>query len=309
MIAGFCGESEEDHAASLDLLQRVGYDQAFLFAYSRREGTHAARHLEVHGCARLWAGACLRAGGWVFGLGRDARPARPPTHPPTRHPPTHAPPTHPHPPCPPTHSTHVRQDDVPEGVKGRRLRELIDAYRAALHARQGAEAGRRHLVLVEGRSRRSPMALTGRTDTFKRVVFEDEAVPATYRPVLPEAHRRGAPLGAWEARGGGGMGSSGRSSSTGGDVADPALSPLVRLAPGDYVAVEVTGGGSTLRARALARTTLSDFVAAHGSAAPLEYFGAREAGGGGGGADDAEEQVGGGGAAHQQQQQQRAAAS
>ena len=27
MIAGFCGETEEDHAASLDLLQQVGYEQ------------------------------------------------------------------------------------------------------------------------------------------------------------------------------------------------------------------------------------------------------------------------------------------
>ena len=50
MIAGFCGESEEDHAASVALLERTGYDQAFLFAYSRREKTHAARHYE----ARAW---------------------------------------------------------------------------------------------------------------------------------------------------------------------------------------------------------------------------------------------------------------
>lgn len=27
MIAGFCGETEEDHAASLDLLHQVGYEQ------------------------------------------------------------------------------------------------------------------------------------------------------------------------------------------------------------------------------------------------------------------------------------------
>jgi hypothetical protein len=36
--------------------------------------------------------------------------------------------------------------------------------------------------------------------------------------------------------------------------------------------VEVTSAGSTLRARALARTTLQGFVAAHGSAVPQEYF-------------------------------------
>lgn len=45
MIAGFCGETEEDHQQTLSLLREVEYDQAFLYAYSRREKTHAARHL------------------------------------------------------------------------------------------------------------------------------------------------------------------------------------------------------------------------------------------------------------------------
>lgn len=43
----------------------------------------------------------------------------------------------------------------------------------------------------------------------------------------------------------------------------------MRLQPGDYVAVEVTKAGGTLRGRPLARTTLREFVAVHGSAAPL----------------------------------------
>lgn len=47
------------------------------------------------------------------------------------------------------------QDDVPEDVKQRRLAEIIATYRHVLHARQEGEVGRRHLVLVEGRSRRS----------------------------------------------------------------------------------------------------------------------------------------------------------
>jgi len=46
MIAGFCGETEEEHAASVDLLQRTQYDTAFLFAYSVREKTHAHRRLD-----------------------------------------------------------------------------------------------------------------------------------------------------------------------------------------------------------------------------------------------------------------------
>lgn len=52
MIVGFCGEREEDHAASLGLMRAVGYDQAFLFAYSMRDKTHAARHYQVRPPAR-----------------------------------------------------------------------------------------------------------------------------------------------------------------------------------------------------------------------------------------------------------------
>ena len=47
------------------------------------------------------------------------------------------------------------QDDVPEELKQRRLAELIAVYRQQLHLRSAAEVGRRHLVLVEGPSRRS----------------------------------------------------------------------------------------------------------------------------------------------------------
>eukprot|EP00161_Ancyromonas_sigmoides_P024151 TRINITY_DN773_c0_g1_i5.p1 TRINITY_DN773_c0_g1~~TRINITY_DN773_c0_g1_i5.p1 ORF type:complete len:283 (-),score=10.64 TRINITY_DN773_c0_g1_i5:8-766(-) len=42
-IAGFCGETEENHERSVDLIEKVGYDQAFLFAYSLRERTKAHR--------------------------------------------------------------------------------------------------------------------------------------------------------------------------------------------------------------------------------------------------------------------------
>ncbi|DBA70565.1 TPA: hypothetical protein ACH3X2_011957 [Trebouxia sp. C0005] len=45
VITGFCGETEEEHKDTLDLMQRTQYDQAFMFAYSEREKTHAARHL------------------------------------------------------------------------------------------------------------------------------------------------------------------------------------------------------------------------------------------------------------------------
>ncbi|KAK2077236.1 hypothetical protein QBZ16_004870 [Prototheca wickerhamii] len=45
MISGFCGETERDHAASVDLMRRHAFEAAFMFAYSDRERTYAARHL------------------------------------------------------------------------------------------------------------------------------------------------------------------------------------------------------------------------------------------------------------------------
>ena len=45
VIAGFCGETLEDHQATLDLFRRVCYDYAFMFKYSEREGTYASRHM------------------------------------------------------------------------------------------------------------------------------------------------------------------------------------------------------------------------------------------------------------------------
>ena len=46
IISGFCGETEEDHADTVSLMKAVGYEQAFMFAYSERDGTSAARHQE-----------------------------------------------------------------------------------------------------------------------------------------------------------------------------------------------------------------------------------------------------------------------
>ena len=43
VIAGFCSETEEDHADTLSLFEAVGFDAAFMFQYSERPGTLAAR--------------------------------------------------------------------------------------------------------------------------------------------------------------------------------------------------------------------------------------------------------------------------
>ena len=42
IIVGFPGETEEDFAATLDLIRKVGYMQLFTFIYSKRTGTKAA---------------------------------------------------------------------------------------------------------------------------------------------------------------------------------------------------------------------------------------------------------------------------
>ncbi|KAI8112312.1 hypothetical protein M9434_003635 [Picochlorum sp. BPE23] len=169
MIAGFCGETEEDHQASVDLMRSIKYDLGFLFAYSRRDKTHAAKKYI---------------------------------------------------------------DDVPEDVKKQRLQELIFAYRQGLSDLAADEVGRRHIVLVEGPARKSENQLTGRTDTFKRVVFSDIKVPSSYLN----------------------------------GSAEP-----VSLEAGDYVAVQIVGGGTgaTLKGTPLGRTTIQEFTALHGTTVPL----------------------------------------
>ena len=43
VIAGFCGETEQDHADTLSLMEKVVFDSAFMFAYSERPGTLASK--------------------------------------------------------------------------------------------------------------------------------------------------------------------------------------------------------------------------------------------------------------------------
>lgn len=46
IIAGFCGETEEEHAETLSLMKEADFDFAYMFKYSERPGTSAARHLK-----------------------------------------------------------------------------------------------------------------------------------------------------------------------------------------------------------------------------------------------------------------------
>jgi hypothetical protein len=42
-ISGFCNETEDEHDDTVSLLRQVQFDQAYMFAYSMREKTHAHR--------------------------------------------------------------------------------------------------------------------------------------------------------------------------------------------------------------------------------------------------------------------------
>ena len=45
IFCGFSSETEEDHWETLSLMREVGFDSAFMFKYSERPGTYAAKHL------------------------------------------------------------------------------------------------------------------------------------------------------------------------------------------------------------------------------------------------------------------------
>jgi tRNA-2-methylthio-N6-dimethylallyladenosine synthase len=46
MIVGFCGETEQDHKDTLELMEYVKYDFGFMFAYSERPGTLAGKKMD-----------------------------------------------------------------------------------------------------------------------------------------------------------------------------------------------------------------------------------------------------------------------
>jgi tRNA-2-methylthio-N6-dimethylallyladenosine synthase len=46
MIAGFCSESDEEHQDTLSIMEYANYSYAYMFAYSERPGTLAAKKLK-----------------------------------------------------------------------------------------------------------------------------------------------------------------------------------------------------------------------------------------------------------------------
>ena len=127
---------------------------------------------------------------------------------------------------------HAVQDDVDLATKLCRLQEAIAVYKEVLTARNAAEMSRRHIVLVEGPSRRDEAVLTGKTCSGKRVFFPASSVPASLR-------------------------------------SDSAQVDEVEIQAGDYVAVSIVGStAACLTARADAKTSIAEFTSIHGSTLP-----------------------------------------
>ena len=55
IIAGYCGETEEDHKDTLSLMKYCSYDAAFMFKYSERPGTFSSRHFkdDIEDCEKV----------------------------------------------------------------------------------------------------------------------------------------------------------------------------------------------------------------------------------------------------------------
>ncbi len=108
VIAGFPGETEEDHRQTLSLMDAVKFDFGFMFAYSERPGTLAARKYE---------------------------------------------------------------DDIPRGIKIRRLNEIIAKQNLHSKERMQSYVGKTFEVLIEGESKKSDKHWMGRTLQNAVVVF------------------------------------------------------------------------------------------------------------------------------------------
>lgn len=108
MIAGFCSETEEEHQDTLSIMKFAKYSMSYMFFYSERPGTLAAKKLK---------------------------------------------------------------DDIPEEVKKRRLKEIVDLQMEISLEQNLKDVGKTFKVLVEGDSKRSQGEFKGRTSQNKMVNF------------------------------------------------------------------------------------------------------------------------------------------
>lgn len=76
-----------------------------------------------------------------------------------------------------THAHRNYQDDVPEQVKKRRLKEMIDTFVEVQAPLNEAEVGKTHLLLMEGKAKREKGVLLGKTDNYKNSYVPIQSVP------------------------------------------------------------------------------------------------------------------------------------
>lgn len=112
IIAGFCSETEEEHRDTLSMIPLANYSMSYMFYYSERPGTLAARKFP---------------------------------------------------------------DDIPIGVKKRRLQEIIEVQNKVSLAHNKADIGKVFKVLIEGDSRKSKDDFKGRNSQNKMIVFPKQA--------------------------------------------------------------------------------------------------------------------------------------
>lgn len=108
IISGFCTETEEDHQETLEVMRYSKYDLSYMYIYSERPGTLAARRYA---------------------------------------------------------------DDVPDEVKSRRLKEVIEVQSRSSIAVFSSCIGQTFEVLIEGNSKRSDEHWCGRTSQGRMSVF------------------------------------------------------------------------------------------------------------------------------------------
>lgn len=111
IIAGFCTETEDDHADTLSMMESSAYDMSYMFFYSERPGTLAARRYK---------------------------------------------------------------DDVPEEIKKRRLKEIVELQNRLSYESNKQDVGKTFKVLIEGNSKKSDTDWMGRNSQNKVIVFPKE---------------------------------------------------------------------------------------------------------------------------------------
>ena len=179
-ISGFCGETEEEHQDTLSLIEEIRFDQAYMYAYSLRDKTHAFHNYE---------------------------------------------------------------DDVPETVKQRRLREVIDTFRRVVQTKNFEDVVNTcQIVLIDGFAKKSSQehpVMSGRTDSNKRILFAQKPSPCLINynlsSIIAMAHSE--------------------------EFDNHASGPLSLPKQGDYVLVRVTEAkGHVLRGNLVGETSITHYT-------------------------------------------------